>query len=349
MEVNERLDKIESTLESLKNNITSINESIERLRVVLPAWAKPLQRPQQKPILKSKPIEPPKPPIETPNPPMETPAEIPIETPKPVTETSVNSPPVELINLLNSKEWPPAVDPSLICDISSEQDKEDRAEGILDLIIDIHLENLKFLDFGCGEGYVINRSRTQKPRMAVGYDIKKFDKWDQWEKSPNTMLTTDWNDVKSIGPYNIVLMYDVIDHMLCAEQELIDQLKAIKTLLAPNAKVYVRTHPWCSRHGTHLYYQLNKAFVHLVFTNEELNLLGYEQDEVRRIKHPQQEYDRLFTSSGFKILSGPNAIKEKVEPFFINEKLLSERIKSHYSQESVVPSLENQFIDYVLQ
>jgi len=57
---------------------------------------------------------------------------------------------MELVNLLNSKAWPHAVDPALICDISSEQDKEDRAEGILDLIIDIHLENLKFLDFGCG-------------------------------------------------------------------------------------------------------------------------------------------------------------------------------------------------------
>ena len=116
----------------------------------------------------------------------------------------------KLTELLKSDAWPHAVDPALICDVTSEQDKEDRAEGILDIIIDINLENLKFLDFGCGEGHVVNHSRSQKPKLSVGYDIKKFDKWNNWEKSPNSLFTTDWNKAKTLGPYNIILMYDVI-------------------------------------------------------------------------------------------------------------------------------------------
>src|SRR5207249_2471927 len=164
--------------------------------------------------------------------------------------------------------------PTLICDITSDQDKEDRAEGILDLIIDVHLENLKFLDFGCGEGHVVNRCRTQKPRMAVGFDIKKIERWEKWNKTSNVYFTDDWDEAKRLGPYNIILMYDVIDHMLMSEQELIDRLKEVKESLAVNGRVYLRAHPWCSRHGTHLYYKLNKAFAHLVFTDEELKSLG---------------------------------------------------------------------------
>jgi 2-polyprenyl-3-methyl-5-hydroxy-6-metoxy-1,4-benzoquinol methylase len=283
-----------------------------------------------------------------------------VEQPKPMVATVeqpvlvptiAQGPPAELINLLNSKEWPHAVDPSLICDITSEQDKEDRAEGILDLIIDVHLENLKFLDFGCGEGHVVNKSRTQKPRMAVGYDIKKSDKWDNWEKSPNVMFTDSWVDVKQSGPYNIVLMYDVIDHMICSEEEVVAQLKEIKQALAINGKVYLRSHPWCSRHGTHLYHKLNKAFAHIVFTGEELKVMGYQQEQVRKVLYPLKEYKRMFSAAGFKVSYGPHQIKEGVEPFFSKNLTIAQKIKDHFKEiKNDFPSfqLEQQFIDFVL-
>jgi 2-polyprenyl-3-methyl-5-hydroxy-6-metoxy-1,4-benzoquinol methylase len=263
----------------------------------------------------------------------------------------------QLINLLNSKEWPHAVDPALICDISSDQDKEDRAEGILDLIIDIHLENLKFLDFGCGEGHVVNRSRLQKPKMSVGYDIKKSDRWEKWEKTPNIHFTDNWDEVKNFAPYNIVLMYDVIDHMLELDKEIIERMQAIKKILAVGGKVFIRTHPFCSRHGTHLYHQINKAFVHLVFTEQELESLGYKQEKVRKVLTPLWEYNNIFTAAGFKVQSGPHIIKEGVESFFVNNPLISQRIKDNYkncgnealrSGKFPLFQLEQQFVDFVL-
>ncbi len=281
-----------------------------------------------------------------------------VEAPKSVVEAPKIEVPVELLNLLNSKEWPAAVDPTLICDITSDQDKEDRAEGILDLIIDTHLEHLKFLDFGCGEGHVINKSKIQKPKLAVGYDIKKYEKWEKWEKTSNTMITDDWETIKTNGPYNIILMYDVIDHMIMSKEDLISKLKEIKSLLAPNGKVYVRNHPWCSRHGTHLYHKLNKAFVHLVFSDEEIEAMGHTQEQVRQTIHPLNEYEELFNKSGFKIQGTPNVVKEGVEPFFYKD-IISQRIKNNYKNSHDVNlknrsqfpvfQLEQQFIDYVLK
>lgn len=265
--------------------------------------------------------------------------------------------PKALVDLLNSSQWPPAVDPSLICDTSSDQDKEDRAEGILDLIIDVSLENLKFLDYGCGEGHVVNRSQTHKTKMSVGYDIKKYDKWDKWTLN-NAVLTDDWTKAKSFGPYNIVLMYDVIDHMLESTDEIIHRLTEIKQILAPNGKVYVRNHPYCSRHGTHLYHQVNKAFAHLVFSDEELEALGYKSDKVRKTIHPIGEYKHIFNNAGFKIHNGPTVIREGVEKFFIQNQAVSERIKRSYKDSPEGPlktgqqfptfQLEQQFVDYVL-
>lgn len=337
MEINERLDKIEKSLSeintSLANIVSWLSKPANSLKIVQSVPEPP------------KPVEPPKPPK-----PVEAKVEAKLETPAPIV-------PMELLNLLNSKQWPHAVDPSLICDITSDQDKEDRAEGILDLIIDVHLENLKFLDFGCGEGHVVNRSRSQKPKMAVGYDIKKTDKWETWEKSPNILFTNDWKEVKRFGPYNVVLMYDVLDHITGNENDVVEILKNIKASLAINGKVYVRTHPWCSRHGTHLYHQVNKAFVHMVFTDEELKSLGYKQEEVRKVMTPLMEYSHLFNAAGLKIQSGPHAIRESVEPFFTNNQIIVDRIKNHYKNSArddlrngkfPTGPMEHQFIDYIL-
>lgn len=258
----------------------------------------------------------------------------------------------ELITKLHSSDWPPAVDPALICD--SEVMKEERAEGILEIVIDIHLEGLKLLDFGCGEGHVVNRSRLQNPKLSVAYDIEKSDKWDNWEKTSNVIYTTDWNIAKSSGPYNVVLMYDVIDHMVMTNAEIVDQLKKVKAVLAPNGRVYARCHPWCSRHGTHLYHQINKAFAHIVFTKQELEQMGYKQEKVKMVKHPVHEYGELFVAAGFKITHGPKIMRDKIHSFFTSTPLISERIKAHYqtsfeiARKEVVPPLEYQFVDYVL-
>lgn len=260
--------------------------------------------------------------------------------------------------LLESPQWPHAVDPSLICDVTADKDKEDRAEGIIDLIIDMHLGDLAFLDFGCGEGHVIDRARLQKPRIAVGYDIKHYEKWESWPVYDSTVLTTDWEEVEAKGPYNVVLLYDVIDHIAGTEKEVLGALKRVRSVTAKGAKVFVRCHPWCSRHGTHLYHKLNKAYAHLVFNDEELQTMGCENNPTRKVIHPLMTYQDWFRRSGFQIPRQGSVTNENIEKFFIDTPLIARRIKEHWNtshdhklrtgQAFPTMQMQQQFIDYVL-
>jgi 2-polyprenyl-3-methyl-5-hydroxy-6-metoxy-1,4-benzoquinol methylase len=360
MELNERIDALEKTIEIQRKQIQNINKVlleavrittlVEKAAKLVTAPAEVVEKRIDPPLIKAEELPPPK--IVKVDPPVI------IELAKPEIVVPTVDKTALLTELLNSPTWPAAVDPSLICDTNSEQDKEDRAEGILDLIIDVHLENLKFLDFGCGEGHVVNKSRTQNPKLAIGYDLKEYDKWNAWEKAGNVNYTNQWNVVKNSGPYNIVLLYDVVDHIESTDEELVKRLKELKSILAPNAKVYVRCHPWSSRHGTHLYRQLNKAYVHMVFTDEEIKKMGYTQEKARKFKHPVTDYNNLWTAAGFKVINGPHHSKEGVEAFFKDQPLVKERIQEHYKDSNweilrsgdVFPSepMESQFIDYTL-
>lgn len=258
--------------------------------------------------------------------------------------------------LLDSPSWPAAVDPALICNENSEQDKEDRAEGILDIIIDVHLEKLSFLDFGCGEGHVVNRSLIQNPRMAVGYDIVDFERWKSFPANPALAFTSNWEEVVKNGPYNLVLLYDVIDHMM-GEEAIVENLKKIRSVMAPNAKIFVRVHPWCSRHATHLYHKINKAYIHLVFSQEELKEMGYEGQPTRHIIHPVMHYNDCFKSAGLRVLGKEQITNTTIEPFFRDTAVVASRIKENW-RKSHEPELregrkfpwqlEMQFINFVL-
>jgi 2-polyprenyl-3-methyl-5-hydroxy-6-metoxy-1,4-benzoquinol methylase len=258
-----------------------------------------------------------------------------------------------LTNFLNSSEWPAAVDPLLIVDANSEQDKEDRAEGILDLIIESSLKDKAFLDFGCGEGHVVKKSISQSPKISVGYDIVNSEKWTAWEAKPNMLFTTDWEQIKKQGPYNVILVYDVIDHILGSEPEIINNFKQLKSVCAPKAKVYVRCHPFSSKHATHLYRKLNKAYAHIIFTEEELKQLGYDGGiPVKKVMFPLSFYKRVFTTAGFKLISkNPQISRETINPFFQKYPLIVDRITKHWKSTDKFPTfqLELQFLDYILE
>lgn len=257
--------------------------------------------------------------------------------------------------LLETAAWPPAVEPYLICNTTSDQDKKDRAEGILDIIIDVHLEKLKFLDFGCGEGHVVHQSIVQNPALAVGYDLVASEQWKEFGQKPQTLFTNSWEEVAKNGPYNVVILYDVIDHMVTDEP--VENLKKIRSVLAPNAKIFVRCHPWCSRHATHLYHKINKAFIHLVFSKDELKSLGYEGQPTREVIHPLSHYNEWFKLSGFHLLKKERTTNSAVESFFTTTPLVASRIKRNW-RKSNDPELrdgkkfpwhlELQFVDYIL-
>lgn len=254
--------------------------------------------------------------------------------------------------LVRDKRWEPAVDPFLIADPNSEIDKKSRASGIIHTIISEPItENVNFLDFGCGEGHVV--LAAEKAKKAVGYDIAAA--WNESSISINQILTTKWEDVKANGPYDIVLIYDVLDHVK-DEDTAIECLKSVHEVLKPNGKIFLRCHPWCSRHGTHLYHQINKAFIHLCLDEALLDKMGYKGIHTIKIIHPLNTYARWISASRFKIFSH-NVIREVVESFF-TESVVANLIKRNWreSDDKELSSgnrfpeyqCQQQFVDYIL-
>jgi 2-polyprenyl-3-methyl-5-hydroxy-6-metoxy-1,4-benzoquinol methylase len=254
----------------------------------------------------------------------------------------------ELKNLLKSEEWPEAVLSFQICDENSEEEKMDRAEGIVDILIEDSLKDKKFLDFGCGEGHAAKYASTQETKISVGYDIIKSEnsKFDWEEKQENFLLSNDLEKVKSEGPYDVIMVYDVLDHA----EDPTQVLKEAKDLLAEKGIIYLRCHPWCGRHGGHLYRQINKAFVHLVFTEEELERMGYKLDFTNKVFYPIGTYNNIIKDAGFS-KKDPEIDRQTIEEFFSKNEIIKNRILKNlkskkWEKQEPEFQLEQCFLDY---
>lgn len=244
-----------------------------------------------------------------------------------------------------SDKWPEAVNPNLICDPNSETDKVERGRGIIELMIEEDLKGLKFLDIGCGEGHCANLAADYGTEVAVGYDISEYPSWAGFEKS---VMTTDFEQVKENGPYDTIIIFDVIDHI--KQEDPVTLLNKAKEVLKDNGKIYMRVHPFTSRHATHLYHDLNKAFVHLVFTEEELKQLVPESqhaEESTGVLFPLRTYNEYVAKAGLKAINRRD-ITEKVEPFFKIPKIAERIIGVTKMGNFPEFQMSMQFIDYVL-
>lgn len=258
----------------------------------------------------------------------------------------------DLKKLLESENWPRAVFQVQIADENSEKDKDERAEGICDILLP-PLEGKKFLDFGCGEGHVVDYA-SKFADFSVGYDIVRSPRSRfEWEnEASKTLLTTYSETAKRKGPYDIILLYDVLDHAQGSTPQEI--LSFAKSMLADGGKIYVRTHPWTSRHGGHAYRKTNKAFVHLVFTEEELASMGLELEHNLKIRAPIAIYNSWLEGSGLKNSIEPELDHQDVESFFRENSLVRKRIlkafeKDEWKDECPVWQMSQCFWDYVLE
>jgi 2-polyprenyl-3-methyl-5-hydroxy-6-metoxy-1,4-benzoquinol methylase len=254
-----------------------------------------------------------------------------------------------LINHLD--DWPLAVNPSLIVDTSNEEACKNRAKNIIEMVVEQDLKDKKVLDFGCGDGFVTAELLKQGASKVVGYDIKahKF-----WGSHQDIKLTTDWQEVKE--PFDFILIYDVLDHVFGVHPSKI--LTDLKTLLAPNGVIVLRCHPWVSRHATHLYTQINKAFIHFIFSNKQLKEQGYNQTPTRKIVHPLMTYKKWFDIADLKVIK-EDKITEPVEDYFLNNELLKALFQRHFADSPLEDYREGKgdlgrilgihFIDYVLK
>jgi len=251
----------------------------------------------------------------------------------------------EIKRLLDS-EWPEAVDPKAIC---SDAEKEVcRAQTILDLVIGECLKDLKFLDYGCGHGHVVDESSKRETTLSVGYDINP--QWQFHEGKPNMMFADVFPEIVSHGPYDIILLFDVLDHIEGISP--VEALQQVKDVLAPQGKVYIRAHPWSSRHGGHLYLQQNKAYLHLVLDEIELTRLGsIESQHNLKVVQPMKTYQSWIEEAGFEIKS-ELPMRKDVEELFTRHSIIRERIEKHWPQnetENLPSVLAIEFVEYVLE
>jgi 2-polyprenyl-3-methyl-5-hydroxy-6-metoxy-1,4-benzoquinol methylase len=245
---------------------------------------------------------------------------------------------------LNENEWPQAIDIS--CVPHTEADETKRADNIIDLIVTEFLKDLKFLDYGCGMGYVAHAATKRGVSLSVGYDLKT--NWGNFQDTTRLLLTGNFQDVLKHAPYDVVLLYDVLDHY---KGNPLEALHRIKEILSPRGRVYIRNHPWCSRHGTHLYDQVNKAFLHLVLDEVELARLGgYASEHTIKLVRPVDTYREWFRKSGFNI-KNEIILTSPVEPFFtsFDNAIIKERVTKHWDGEDPTRYMSLQFVDYLLE
>ena len=249
---------------------------------------------------------------------------------------------------LLSNRWPEAVNPHLVCNPESLDDKMERGRGIIEMFIEEDLKELKFLDYGCGEGQCVSLTTDMSTKISVGYDNKESSLWSTYPKKDNVLFTTDFEKVKENGPYDVILLFDVIDHIVGEDPSML--LVKLASILSAKGKIYMRTHPFTSRHATHLYHSLNKAYIHLIFTPDELKQLipepKYSEPNIG-ITTPLATYDSYISKAGLKTLSKRDLTK-KVEPFFQIPKI-AERIMKNLNK-NTFPEFQMQmvFLDYVL-
>lgn len=259
----------------------------------------------------------------------------------------------DIKQLLNSEEWPEAVFDFQIVDENLEDEKMDRAESIIDILVTEDLKDKKFLDFGCGEGHMAKYA-SKEAKLSIGYDLLRSEKskfnWEVLED--NFLLTTDFEKAKQYGPYDIILIYDVLDH---CEDLMESVLEKAKSLLTPEGKIYLRCHPWSGRHGGHLYRKINKAFVHLILRDDELKDLDIQIDNFNnKTIYPLSTYGKVIENAGLKIKES-EIERQDVESFFQETPLVKKRIMDLFEIENWSNEdkpgfqLSLCFVDYVLE
>ena len=207
--------------------------------------------------------------------------------------------------------WPLAVPTNLL--VKTENDKKTRAGQICEKLI---LEDLNFLDYGCGEGHVVFESK-KNAKTSIGYDIEK-----QW-KPGEINLSDDFEFVKQHAPYDVVLLWDVLDYM----ENPTEELSKIKEMLSPEGKIYIKCFPWSSRYGCKSEYNL--AYIHLCFDDSQTR----SDKNIRRLKDPVFSYEDCISSSGFKILE-EELVEKELPEFFRENDLIWEKICSNWKCET---------------
>jgi 2-polyprenyl-3-methyl-5-hydroxy-6-metoxy-1,4-benzoquinol methylase len=253
-----------------------------------------------------------------------------------------------ILMAIRDKSWPQAVEPALICDPNNETEKLERSRGIIEVYLDDPIKDKKVLDFGCGDGHLVAVGSEFGTKTIIGYDINSNKSWEGFKLSESQKLTTSWDDVVANAPYDFVVAFDVLDHL--ENDSIVDCLNKIKSVMHPQSKLHIRFHPYTSRHATHLYQNVNKAFVHLFMSEDEIKQNFPEATPIKSIKitKPLATYEKNIQESGLKVVNR-REITENVEDFFTKDD--KARIIMKHLNFDAFPKFQLSlcFVDYVLK
>lgn len=237
--------------------------------------------------------------------------------------------------------WPAAVISKLNEQEITTTDLIDRARACLDSCLMSTIDKLSVLDFGCASGYIA-KDAIWRGAKSYGFDIKEFP---EWKDPEGVIFTTNIEDFTN-EMFDVIFLFDVIDHCVDAE----NIMRQVRRLLKPNGIVYVRCHPWTALHAVHLAQQgLNKAFIHLFLTVEELKELGYDPIFTRNEKNPLVAYRWFFHDF---IIKKENVTRMPISDFFLvpafKELLINEQQIPNDRKDGFFKDMEIIYVDYIL-
>ena len=255
-----------------------------------------------------------------------------------------------LMPLILSDNWPAAVATSRI--VTTAEEQRFRAATIINHTIQESLSCRKFLDFGCGAGFAVSEAKA-RGSFAIGYDTRSPNDsgYDPTSRAVYKYYTTsNKSHIIKQGPYDYILIYDVIDHI--TPDKLESSLLYLKANMHARTRVYIRVHPFTSRHGGHSYTTHNKAYIHLFLTPEEMKQNKVNIDKDNLVLNPRTYYKDLFTKQGFRIVSERTShlkiesIIQKLIPYAAHHWT---SLNTTFNQEAALDSMSVEFIDYIIQ
>ena len=202
--------------------------------------------------------------------------------------------------------WPEAV-PQFLTVAPTVEDQLNRANAVLDMMLDGNIAGMNFLDFGCGDGWVAQQAINRGVAESCGYDIVASENWQQMSSAT---FVDDFSKLKK-HHYDIILLYDVLDHVF----DPLGVMAQLKQLIKKDSRIYIACHPWTSKHAMHLYKQgINKAYIHWFLTWDEISeLIGQKPTFTRPEKNAIEAYRWWFKDFD---IQRENFVKKQVSPFF---------------------------------
>ena len=218
---------------------------------------------------------------------------------------------------------------------------------LLGELVSAPFKNKSVLEFGCSDHELSSIIKNKfDAKQVVSFDHFLYQELDQNLLDQNVIFTDIFKVVQQAAPYDIIIAHDVLDHL---DKPVLWLKQMAQVCNKTSGRLYVRCHPWTSRNGTHLSQQMNKAFLHLIFSDDELATLGISNKYTRKITDNIETYKRFFEEANLRLLNHKIYTKS-MELVILKNPVVANRIKlSTRIENNINDVLEIEHIDFELK